>query len=243
MIDQHKSPEREHLNRRTLLKAAAVTTVGAGMFSGTASAEGPKDFQVNFCGCSQVCLEKRQSEESPENPGSALGPVTVFVAEETDDGWEFTGNEYSNTGLVCDDSGEMEGKKIIAAAPSKEGDEPPFPKKVCFVCNPTPCAAKALEAYKRAYYEENGMSISCVNESASGPTFGDFEENCGGRPYDVTVVRGGCGQPGRRPGPPDRESQDGKGKPEGRSDAPSRGRGRRGNDEPGGPPARGRRGR
>jgi len=199
-------PSGLSIDRRTMLKTVAITTAGTGVLSGVASAEGPKDLQVNFCGCSQVCAEKRQAKDSPTNPGSALGPITVFVAEETDNGWAFGGTVY-NSGLICDDSGEEKGKKIIGVTPTSEifveTGSPPFPSDLCLVCNPTPCAANALSAYKQAYEDNQGEAVECLNDGGNGPEFGEVTGvQCGGKDnlYTINVVRGGCGQPGRNPG-------------------------------------------
>lgn len=63
------------VERRTVLKSAAVAAVGAGAFSGTASANVPE--QINFCGCSQVCV---CDDESRADGG--MGNYQVIIARE-----------------------------------------------------------------------------------------------------------------------------------------------------------------
>lgn len=94
--DEQRSGDQT-LSRRTVLRAAAASAVGSACFVGTASAEGPKSMQVNFCGCSQVCVvrEEDDNDESFTNnaddakPSNEVGPNTVILARETDSGWVF----------------------------------------------------------------------------------------------------------------------------------------------------------
>lgn len=189
----HGKPTRR-LSRRTVLRATAASGIGTLALSSTASAEGAKLAQVNFCGCSEVCVvrENDNGDESfgnnEDDEADSMGPITVIRARETGDGWEFDDVIYSTTGYFCDDSGE-DGWKIIGVY---TGSEAPFPSNpTCFVCNPNQCARKALDAYL-----EEALAI-CVNGDPA--SFGRFSHSCNGKPYRFYVVRGRCGTPGKDP--------------------------------------------
>ena len=74
------SDDGTSLNRRKVLKTAVATTAGLGLASGTAAAN--TSFQVNFCGCSQICVNLDTDSTQW---------FTVLIAQESDeDGWEFS---------------------------------------------------------------------------------------------------------------------------------------------------------
>ena len=123
------------MNRREVLKAAGAGALSVGVVSGVASAA--KVTELRFCDCSQVCVY-----------GPIQGKrVTVVMAEETDDGWEFWGEEKSMTSPVGHDYGfcfEPENGKIIAVNPRFGSAGIGH----TLVCNPNDCARKkALPAF------------------------------------------------------------------------------------------------
>jgi hypothetical protein len=117
------------VNRREVLKAAGAGALSVGVASGVASAA--KVTEVRFCDCSQVCVY-----------GPTQGkPVTVVMAEETDDGWEFWGVEKTLTRRVGGDYGfcfEPGAGKIIAVNPRFGSAGVGH----TLVCNPNDCVRK-----------------------------------------------------------------------------------------------------
>jgi hypothetical protein len=180
------------VERRTVLKSAAVAAVGAGAFAGVASATNPK--QINFCGCSQVCLEREGPEEAKG------GTFDVVLAREDGDGWEFefveqppreeNGTKDTESDF-CYEIEEGSDWKVIAVRPHKNDDC--TGSSITLYCNPGRCARNALDAYRE------GCDVAeCVNDG-----FGTFEDPKGGT---VEILHGRCGEPGRdgrdRRGPP-----------------------------------------
>ncbi|MEF8863416.1 MAG: hypothetical protein V5A40_16930 [Haloarculaceae archaeon] len=167
------------VERRTVLKSAAVAAVGAGAFAGVASATDPK--QINFCGCSQVCLER----------GETGGTFDVVLAREEGEGWEFEfveqpvdedgGKDFD--GDFCYEVGEGSDWKVIAVRPHKKEDCKG--SSITLYCNPGRCARNALDAYR------DGCDVAeCVNDG-----FGTFDEEEG--KGKVEIIHGRCGEPGR----------------------------------------------
>lgn len=161
------------VSRRNVLKAGAVTAVGAGLFSGTAAATNAD--QINFCGCSQICVERPDGDE---------GLYWAITAEMVDGEWSFGRIRFGEqAGAKCEDV-EGTDKKIIALVPQVNPDGLAY-------CNPNRCARRALGVYLS---EE---SLTCQNDVDGEPAFGTFEDI---KTQDqVEIVRGRCGKPGRTP--------------------------------------------
>lgn len=169
------------VSRRNVLKASAIGAVGVGLFSGTASATNPN--QINFCGCSQLCLDRPKGDK---------GVFYAITAEMVDDEWAFGRIRFGEQrGSDCDDV-EGTDKKIIAVVPQVNPDGLAY-------CNPNQCARKALDVY----LEENGLD--CVNDVDDEPAFGTFEDIKDTPDNTVEIVRGRCGKPGRTPPGQDRD--------------------------------------
>lgn len=184
MNDRSGSESIVPVSRRSVLKAGAVTAVGAGLFSGTAAATNAQ--QINFCGCSQVCMD-REGDKNKD------GAFLVITAEMIGGEWYFDHEEF--TGSQGDFCYDVEGtdKKIIGIRPKvwNEGDagDPVF-----VYCNPTQCAQKALDVYLDLDEGENipkNRPLACVNDGF-GPS-DDIKP-----PFDgVEIVRGRCGDAGK----------------------------------------------
>lgn len=171
-------------NRRTVLKSAAVAAVGVSAFSGTASATNPK--QINFCGCSQVCVAREGPEEEKG------GTFDVVLAREDGDDWEFEfikepvdedGNNLSKSDF-CYEIEEDSDWKVIAVRPTGSAFCGGVSENL--YCNPGRCARNALRAYRDACDRAD-----CVTDG-----FGTFPDPKGG---EVTIVQGRCGKAGRTP--------------------------------------------
>ena len=175
------------MTRRTMLKATAATTAGAALFSGSAAASTLR--QVNFCGCSQLCII-----------GADPSDYLIWVGYYEDDEWTYakvTKNlpegDPKQDGGFCYTVEEAEGEldldsdneaKLIAVS-DFDGN---------WVGNPTTCAQKPLEVFVASPPDMSGV-----------PTFSDFINNTGTAPKDlqfgmygsIDVVRGRCGTPGK----------------------------------------------
>lgn len=180
--------------RRTVLKTAATAAVAAGAFSGVASATNPG--QINFCGCSQVCLEREETG----------GTFDVVLAREddSDDGWEFDfverpmeGRGRGRRGFCYEIDEDSEWKIISVRAHNSSpcGGRDPF----YHYCNPGQCAQKALAAYR-----DLCDNVECVNcdpdDDGCVPAFGVFDDPRRDDPDGrgtVEIVRGRCGTPGK----------------------------------------------
>jgi hypothetical protein len=163
-------------NRRTVLKSAAVAAVGVGAFSGTASANVPD--QLNFCGCTQVCV-----------CGSEGGNYQVILAKEPYGEDDFTVVDTVDRGdRFCYELSEAqldEGYKVVGVREGRGGDKPVNRTKVCvgpdnpqtIHFNPGTCAQKALDVLMDGF--------------------------CGGSPElnfsndGIEIVQGRCGEPCR----------------------------------------------
>lgn len=178
-------------NRRTVLKSAAVAAVGVGAFSGTASANEAE--QINFCGCSQVCVVMTEAEAG----------FQVILAEEADDGWEFslvpedrTEKLPNRTCYEVEDSDQ----KIVAVRPYGKGGLCGGQMEELY-CNPGQCAQKALTELKSPEFcpESEDPNYAdrpkCVTEEFGTVTASPEGEES----YDVTIVQGRCGEAGKSP--------------------------------------------
>lgn len=172
------------IDRRTVLKSTAMTAVGAGAFTGVASATDAK--RINFCGCSQVCVVNDDG-----------GTFDVVVARESEDGWEIDfveqpvdeeGNKLQGEDFCYE---EEDGEKIIGVRP--HGRAYCGGVSETLYCNPGRCARKALE-----WYRNDCDRAACVNcdpdTEECVPAFGTFDDPKGG---DVEVIQGRCGDPGK----------------------------------------------
>jgi hypothetical protein len=161
------------------------------MFSGTAAATNSK--QINFCGCSQICVEVT---------ASSGGAFWVLLADEDESGgftysaWR-SPEESSFCYEVGDDEFSDENTKIIGLI-SKPGTENP---PACGFLNPGRCAADALDGLSgdipvvntTSSFEVNGTEVAWQNDD-----FGEADGDCGRAPVPV-IVQGRCGKPGRAP--------------------------------------------
>lgn len=206
MEDNSGSESGNPVSRRRVMKAGAVSAVGVGLFSGVASATNPK--QINFCGCSQVCVDRDDETDG--------GTFRVIRAYEEEGEWVF-----ETTAFAPDDSDEednsfcfdVEGtdpeEKIIGV---KKGSLEPVgleedENELYVYGNPNQCAQKALDELFSRYVDENDNTIfDLVNGSVSGndpePVFGTGFDDPVPDPDDtVDIIRGQCGKPGREPNP------------------------------------------
>lgn len=191
MNDRSGSESIVPVSRRNVLKAGAVTAVGAGLFSGTAAATNAN--QINFCGCSQICVEREDEDE---------GLFYAVTAWEEDSEWHFGTIRFGEgAGSQCEDVEGTE-KKIIALMPQANPDGEVY-------CNPNQCAQKALKVFlasgSDAFDDPTGLGITpndtytCANEEDDEPAFGSFEDIKDTDDNNVEIVRGRCGKPGRTP--------------------------------------------
>jgi len=186
--------------RRTVLKSAAVAAVGVGAFSGTASATTPD--QINFCGCSQVCVHDPDASNSYQ----------VVLAKEPYDFEDFVivdtvrgGNEQLGNSFCYEltEEEQEDGYKVIAVRPRGGSGSPGSSGRtaVCIgrsedlFCNPGTCAEKALAVLKTETF--------CDTEGAKNS---DVVPACQ-KDSDVRIVQGRCGKPGRTP--PGRQGRNG----------------------------------
>jgi hypothetical protein len=177
-------------DRRTVLKSAAVAVVGAGALSGTASANVPD--QINFCGCSQVCVTPTGGDDT----------FQVVLAKEPYDQDDF--KLVTREGSFCYELAEDSEYKIVGVRGPGGGNNPDIcnPQSdpdasrpnLGLYCNPDQCAQKAIDALG---------DLSCS---------GHIEPEClTSRELNkrgVDIVLGRCGKPGRD-APPGRQGQNG----------------------------------
>lgn len=221
------------ITRRTMLKATAATTAGAALFAGSARATETK--QINWCGCSQVCIENEGGNDSP-------GTYLILRAREVEDsedpgeGWSDVYDGWAFNALAaeempfCTDT-EDTGDKIIAVTTEGKVRGRPRENDGEYHCNPNQCASKAFGVYKTLVDEADPIipvddpddvfrqtgaadefdvsekGVECVT-SEFGPG-DDFD----GTPIDI--VRGRCGTPGKDD-PSDKDDDDDRGRGRGR---------------------------
>lgn len=164
------------LNRRRVLRlagGAAVTggAVGAATGVGLAHQAG----EIRFCGCSQVCA--CEPEDVNQN-----GDAYVILAEETDEGFEFS--VVHRTFPFCY---EVSSGKIIALAVPEAPDDDGYD----FHCNPNTCAQKALDEFV-----DDPCSIN-LPSSHDGVTWdcGEFDDCNDTDDKRVSIETGQCGHP------------------------------------------------
>jgi hypothetical protein len=203
-----------------MLKATAATTAGAALFAGSASTT--ETMQINWCGCSQVCVKNESGDDAPgvylvlrarevndsESPGEDWSDVY--------DGWAFNALAVPEMPF-CEDT-EDTGDKIIAVTTPSEVRGGPNDDDGEYHCNPNQCASKPLTAY-RAFagigeaiipvddpddvfrgsnspdeFDASGKEVTCMTNS-----FGTDGEDFDGTP--IEIVRGRCGSPGKEAPP------------------------------------------
>lgn len=121
MSEDNKPASVLSVRRRSVLKAGAVTAIGAGVFSGTASATEAEEIQ--FCDCVEVCVDREVDKG---------GDFYVIVATEDGDGYTFTETKFSGKQDFCYEVPDAETQKIVALRPGTSEDE--------VYCNPNECA-------------------------------------------------------------------------------------------------------
>ena len=174
------------MTRRTMLKATTATAAGAALFAGSAQATEPD--QLNWCGCSQVCVS------------GGNGNFVVITGEEdsstdsTYDGWRFRAYGFRVRGGpgFCFEPAVEGGvggpdEKVLAVSHLRDGAFD------CFYCNPGNCADKsgakqALLDYTGGVPVSSGLSRPTVRAPDTCAT------TCDGT--TPTVVEGRCGTPG-----------------------------------------------
>ena len=177
------------VSRRNVLKAGAVTAVGVGLFAGTAAATNPR--QINFCGCTQVCVDRAPHDEFDRDVG---GFFQVILAMEDGDGWMFEPVVFGDDDdekfqdFCFEAVGDYEGYKVIAVRPGNLEE---------VYGNPGQCARKALAAY----LDETGFTVGNDEDGDGVPEWGTYDDispDTVGNP-EVEIVHGQCGQAGRTP--------------------------------------------
>lgn len=174
--------------RRRVLQLASSTAVVGGALSFLGSASAHNAMEVRFCGCSQVCA-------------SGEGRAFVLVAEETDNGFDFSVVEQSFPFCY-----EVSTGKIVAlAVPHHEDDHPHSePDAYRFQCNPIRCAEKALAAFDDDL--ENRREIDLPSHGAHEWQPGDYD----GCDDTAEINTGRCGKPpGHHPGQGGRDRNSG----------------------------------
>lgn len=186
------------VSRRNVLKAGAATAAGAGVFSGIAAATNPK--QINFCGCSQVCVERDYETDG--------GTFYVIRAYEEDGEWVFTtkkfapsDSDYEHNSFCFDVEGTDPEEKIIGVKKGtlKSSLNPDKPLNRYIYGNPNQCAQKALdELFSRGNYILVNDEDRVNGKEEDGylePIFGSgINDPLGGT---VEIAQGRCGKPGR----------------------------------------------
>jgi rubrerythrin len=160
------------LNRRSVLKTAAASAVAATLFSGSAAATNAD--RINFCDCSQICVER---------PDDDKGLYYAVTAERVRGNWEFGRIRFgARAGSKCEDVEGTE-KKIVALVPQVNPDDLAY-------CNPNQCARKAVDVYLDEH------DLACRNEVDGEPAFGTFDDI---KPSEnnttIEIVRGRCDDP------------------------------------------------
>jgi hypothetical protein len=195
-----------------MLKATAVTTAGAALFAG--SAQATETSQINWCGCSQVCVE---SVDDGGVPGTYL--VLRAVETEMDDdaengiwmGWKFDTLAVEEMPF-CSVQPDEETKLIaITTQGEVRGGQDDDGE---YHCNPGQCASKALTAYEDfATTDDLDRAIVPIDDPDDEISFDQFNAQTGGytcitsefgpgqEDFDGTdridIVRGRCGEPGK----------------------------------------------
>ena len=188
-------------SRRTVLESAAVAAVGAGAFAGVASATNPN--QINFCGCSQVCVER----EGPDEEKGGTFDVILAHEDDSDDGWEFEFVEQpdedddpdrkpSKSDFCYEIEEDSDWKVIAVQRHTDKEDKRCKQARDGLYCNPMRCTQDAVEAYITYITGGDGTCggdepVTCVNDG-----FGTFDDPLDGK---VTIVQGRCGEAGRAP--------------------------------------------
>ncbi len=132
--DSRQEDRSRHIKRRRVLQAAGTTALGAGAFTGAASAQ---EFQrVVFCGCGRVCA-------------SGDGTAQVIVAQ-PGPGGEFETEVFEREFDFCASTDEClpRGGQIIAVRDAEAE---------VLICNPNNCAKRALNT---GYECEDGFGTS-----------------------------------------------------------------------------------
>lgn len=165
------------VERRTVLRSAAVATVGAGALSGTASATTPA--QINFCGCSQVCVEDQGNTSNYQ----------IVLAKEPYDREDFT--LVKRRGSFCYELEEDSDYKVVGVRAAGGGGNPDICNPISdpdgsgsagIYCNPGRCAERAIDALGDLPCSDD-VDPGCRDPSEDG----------------VEIVEGRCGEPGRVP--------------------------------------------
>lgn len=165
--------------RRRVLQLAGWTAVSGGSlaFAGTASAT--ETDEARFCGCSQVCA-------------SGDGRAFVLVAEETDDGFDFSIVEQDFPFCF-----EVSTGKIVALAVPHHEDNHDHsePDGYRFQCNPHRCAEKALAAFDENVENRRDIDLPPHGGDEWQP---DDYDGCDNTAF---INTGRCGKPpGQHPG-------------------------------------------
>lgn len=172
-------------DRRTVLKSAAVAAVGVGAFSGTASATIPE--QINFCGCSQVCVYDEDNDNFQVVLAREPYELEDFKVVKSEDG-DKLGDQF------CYEIEEDSEWKVVGVMGASGGDNPsvcnPDAEEDGIYCNPGQCAQKALAALGDLSCDK-GTEPRCLTPS-------EIEDD------GVEIVLGRCGKPGRD-APPGRQ--------------------------------------